>query len=852
MKQPAAQAVHLADYAPPPWLVDEVHLVFRLSPQATRVLSRIRFRPNPATEDRTFRLDGDGPRLVRCAVDGAEAAPEVREAGLTLTPPDRPFLFEAEVEIDPEANTALSGLYMSNGMFCTQCEAQGFRRITFYPDRPDVMAPFTVRIESDLPVLLSNGNPGAAGKGFAEWHDPHPKPAYLFALVAGDLVPQRDTFVTSDGRAVDLAVWTRPGPDEGRCAFAIKSLKTAMRWDEAAYDLAYDLDVFNIVAVDDFNMGAMENKGLNVFNSSVVLASPATATDDQFAVIEAVVAHEYFHNWTGNRVTCRDWFQLCLKEGLTVFRDQQFSEDVRSAAVERIRQALAMRGQFREDAGPLAHPVRPESYVAVDNFYTATVYEKGAELVRMLKSIVGDEGYRDALRLYFARHDGQAVTIEDWLQVFRDATGTVPEHFGRWYSQAGTPRVTAEEEWEPKESGGGTYTLRLAQETPPTPGQPCKAPMPIPVRTGLLGADGSELVEERVLLLEEAAGEWTFDLPERPVPSLLRGFSAPVILRREADDAERAFLLANDPDPFARWEAGRRLATRLLCRMAGGARADDALPQALRALATDDAPDPAFRALCLALPSEDDVAQALHDDGAAPDPDAVHAAREALRLAVSKAMEDVLPGLRGAMRVTAPYRPDAEQSGRRALWGAALGYEALLDAAPAQAAYCEATNLTEEIAALSALLAAGHGAAEAEDFRERWSDERLVLDRWFSLQVRFAAPEKAAGTAEALARRPEFDLRNPNRFRAVFGALAGNHAGFHNASGAGYDTMADWLLKLDALNPQAAARMSTTFETWRRFDPDRQARAGAALDRILAAKDLSPDLREMAGRIRDA
>ncbi|MGR3541924.1 MAG: aminopeptidase N, partial [Hasllibacter sp.] len=556
MKEPAPQPVRLADYAPPPWLVEEVHLTFRLHPNATRVLSRIRFAPNPATDDRSFRLDGEGLSLIRCAVDGAETEVAVDAEGLSMDAPDGAFTFEAEVEIDPQANTALSGLYMSNGMYCTQCEAEGFRRITFYPDRPDVMAPFHVRIESDLPVLLSNGNPGAAGDGFAEWHDPHPKPAYLFALVAGDLRAQRDAFTTTEGRRVDLAIWTRPGPDEGRTAFAMDALKRSMAWDEQVYGLPYDLDVFNIVAVDDFNMGAMENKGLNVFNSSVVLASPETATDATFARIEAIVAHEYFHNWTGNRVTCRDWFQLCLKEGLTVFRDHQFSADMRSAAVERIQNVQTLRArQFREDAGPLAHPVRPEEFIEINNFYTATVYEKGAELVRMLKTIVGDDGYYDALRLYFDRHDGQAVTIEDWLAVFRDATGAVPEHFQRWYAQAGTPRVTVEEDWD-----GATYTLRLAQHTPPTPGQPDKAPVPIPVRTGLLGADGSDLIPEEVLLLTDASGEWTFDLPERPVPSLLRGFSAPVILGRETGDDERAFLLAHDSDPFNRWEAGRQLA----------------------------------------------------------------------------------------------------------------------------------------------------------------------------------------------------------------------------------------------------------------------------------------------------
>ncbi|MEM7753711.1 MAG: M1 family aminopeptidase, partial [Pseudomonadota bacterium] len=441
MKDAAPQPVRLSQYTPPNWWVDEVHLNFKLDPSATRVTSRIAFRPNPQTADRTFRLDGEKLKLIRATIDGAPVAPQIDAHGLTVTAPDAPFVWEAEVEIDPSANTELEGLYISNGLYCTQCEAEGFRKITYYPDRPDVMAAFTVRLEGDAPVLMSNGNPGDSGAGWAEWHDPWPKPAYLFALVAGDLVAHSGTHTTPDGKTIDLNIWVRPG-DEGRCAYALDALQRSMVWDEQVYVRVYDLDVFNLVAVDDFNAGAMENKGLNIFNSKYVLASPETATDRDYESIESIVAHEYFHNWTGNRITCRDWFQLCLKEGLTVFRDQQFSGDMRGHSVKRIDDVLALRArQFREDAGPLAHPVRPEEYIEINNFYTATVYEKGAEVIGMLKRIVGDEGYAKALDLYFERHDGDAATIEDWLKVFEDATGEDLSQFKLWYSQAGTPTV---------------------------------------------------------------------------------------------------------------------------------------------------------------------------------------------------------------------------------------------------------------------------------------------------------------------------------------------------------------------------------------------------------------------------
>jgi len=847
MKERRSAAVHLSDYCPPAHLVDHVDLTFRLAPSATRVISRIAFRPNPAAAPAPLWLDGAGPRLIRAAIDGREVAPETGPDGLRVDAPARPFLWEAEVEIDPAANTALEGLYLSNGMFCTQCEAEGFRRITFYPDRPDVLAPFRVRIEGDLPVMLSNGNPVASGPGRAEWDDPWPKPAYLFALVAGDLRAVRDRFVTRSGREVALAVWVRPG-DEGRCAWALDALKRAMRWDEEEWGREYDLDVFNIVAVDDFNMGAMENKGLNIFNAKYILASPETATDADFARIESVIAHEYFHNWTGNRVTLRDWFQLCLKEGLTVYRDQEFTARERSPAVKRIEDVITLRSsQFAEDAGPLAHPVRPDSYVEINNFYTATVYEKGAELVRMLRALVGEEAWRAGCETFFARHDGQAVTVEDWLACFADAAGRDLSDFARWYAQAGTPRLTVRERFE-----GGTYTLEMAQETPPTPGQADKAPLPVAVAIGLIGADGSELMATRVVELSGPAKRLEFEgLSTPPVASLPRGFSAPVIVDRPLSAEARAFLLAHDTDPFGKWQAGDALARDILASMAAaGGAPGPAYLDALRVLVNDDRLDPAFRALCLRLPGESEMARELHARGHVPEPMDIHAARERLMAAIAAHLADDLPRLIEGMACPGPYSPEPRAAGRRALRLAALGLLARVDGGrAAQALFAAADNMTEQIGALDCLLAVGAGGEALSAFHRQWAHDRLVVDKWFALQLARAAPERAASLAGELTHHPAFTWRNPNRFRAVFGGLAGNHAGFHHPSGAGYDLLAGWLIRLDPVNPQTAARMVTAFETWPLYDSDRQARMRAALTRIRDHPDLSRDMDEMTARI---
>ncbi|WP_281972787.1 aminopeptidase N [Ruegeria faecimaris] len=869
MRDAAPTTIYLKDYTPFGYLVDSVHLTFDLAPNATRVTSRIAFRPNPDALDRQFFLHGEQLKLIRATVDGVEINPDVTETGLTAVVPDAAFVWEAEVEIDPGNNTALEGLYMSNGMYCTQCEAEGFRKITFYPDRPDVMSIFTVRINGALPVLLSNGNPTGKGDGWAEWNDPWPKPAYLFALVAGDLITHPGQFTTKSGREVELNLWVRPG-DEGKCAFGMEALKKSMKWDEDVYGREYDLDVFNIVAVDDFNMGAMENKGLNIFNSSAVLASPETSTDMNFERIEAIIAHEYFHNWTGNRITCRDWFQLCLKEGLTVYRDAQFTSDMRSAPVKRIHDAIDLRArQFAEDNGPLSHPVRPESFQEINNFYTATVYEKGAEVIGMLKRLVGDEAYAQALELYFDRHDGQACTIEDWIKVFEDTTGRDLTQFKRWYSQSGTPRVSVTEEWT-----DGIYTLTLRQRTDPTPGQSEKLPQVIPVAVGLIGANGDETMPTTILEFTQETQSFAFvytvegwrlqgcEGPERvsganppkPTASILRDFSAPVILEHDQSSAERAFLLAHDSDPFNRWQAGRSLAEDTLIKMI----LTDAAPETdyldgILAVLRDSDLDPSYRALMLGLPSQSELAAMMHEQGVTPDPVAIWTAVETLRQVTAQHVQDLLPRLHSETSIEAAFSPDAEQAGQRALGGAALALTSRLDGgAKAAEDYQRADNMTLQLSALSCLLRAGKGEQELNAFYDRWQDDRLVMDKWFGLQVAMSAPAETADIVSHLTGHPDFNWKNPNRFRAVLGALATNHAGFHRADGAGYSLLADWLIKLDPVNPQTTARMCSAFQTWKRYDADRQALIRNQLTRIAETPDLSRDTTEMVTRILNA
>ena len=850
----------LADYRPPAFLVDTVELHFELDPAATRVRSRMAVRRNPASaqHDAPLALDGEDLALLRIALNGEElGANRYHLDDGKLLVPDMPddATLEIETRIAPKDNTELTGLYTSNGSFFTQCEAEGFRRITFFPDRPDVMARFTTTITADaaaVPVMLSNGNPGAVqdlgdGRHRVTWTDPYPKPSYLFALVAGDLVAVKDHFLTRSSRRVELGIWVRRG-DEDRCAHAMRSLKTAMKWDEDVFGLEYDLDVFNIAAVSDFNMGAMENKGLNVFNTKYVLAKPETATDIDYQSIEAVIGHEYFHNWTGNRVTCRDWFQLSLKEGLTVYRDQEFSADQGSRVVKRIGDVRGLRGgQFREDAGPLAHPVQPDHYITIDNFYTATVYNKGAEVIRMMATIIGREAFRRGMDLYFARHDNQAATIDDFAQAMQDASGVDLSRFKRWYHQAGTPEVSVSDSYD---AAARRYTLTLKQRTPPTPGQPDKQPAVIPVAMGLLDGGGRE-VAARTLLLSDPQQDFVFDdMADRPVPSLLRGFSAPVKLSGVPLEQLR-FLAAHDTDPFVRWESGQQYATHLLLAMAGGDTPELAgLIDALAATLRSADADPAFAAEALSLPSESFLA----DQMAVADVDAIHAARENARVSIGRALHDELLATYERLADSGPYRIDGLSIGRRALRNTCLGYLAAggnaAGIALAKAQFDAGRNMTDVLAALAVLSAIDRPERRAalDAFHARWQADDLVLDKWFAIQAMSPLPD-TPDAVRALARHADFDLRNPNRVRALVASFAsGNQVRFHDPSGSGYRFLSDTIIALDPLNSNVAARLVPPLGQWRRFDAARQTLMKQELQRILDAPSLSKATFEMAAR----
>jgi aminopeptidase N len=868
------EPIRLADYRPPAFAVDSVDLRFELEPAATRVTSRLAVRRQARGE---LTLHGSELKLNALRVDGRTLdAADYTIDGEALVVHDVPdnTIVEVETEIAPESNSALEGLYRSSGMYCTQCEAEGFRRITWYPDRPDVMARFTTTVVADpdaCPVLLSNGNRVADGRledgrHWVRWEDPFPKPSYLFALVAGDLACVRDTFTTRSGRAVALELYVQHH-NADRCAHALAALQKAMAWDEEKYGREYDLDTYMIVAVDDFNMGAMENKGLNVFNSSAVLARPETATDADFLRIESIVAHEYFHNWTGNRVTCRDWFQLSLKEGLTVFRDQQFSADTYSPAVQRIQDVNLLRThQFAEDGGPMAHPVRPEQYIEINNFYTMTVYNKGAEVIRMLHTLLGAEGFRRGMDLYFERHDGQAVTVEDFVAALADANGRDLADFMPWYRQAGTPILSVGEHWDAERR---RYSLVLEQRSPPTPGQPDKVPLRIPVAVGLLGADGTDLPLQldgetaphpgttRVLELDGPRREFTFvDLAERPAPSLLRGFSAPVRLDFPGRSAHLALQMAHDPDPYNRWDAAQQRAVSLLRERAGDWRAERslALPDAFRdacaaTLAADL--DPALAALALNLPSEGYLAELSE----VVDPDAIHAARVWLRGALAAALTEAWRATYDRLHDDAPYRFAAADVGRRALKNLALGY--LMELADDDVtALCmgqfeRADNLTDGLAALTALANTDVPARPValEAFHARWQDDPLVLDKWFSIQATSRLPGTLAHVRE-LMHDPAFSLRNPNRVRALVGAFChGNPAQFHAADGGGYALLGETVRTLNASNPQIAARLLGAFGQWRRYDDARQALVQAELEAILRLPGLARDLFEVATKL---
>ncbi len=871
--------VYLADYRPPAFTTERVELDFRLDPETTLVTSRQHLRRNPQAvpEDRDLVLYGDELELVRLALDGRDLGPgdyTIEGEILRIPAPAEAFTLEVETRIHPAANSKLMGLYRSGGILCTQCEAEGFRRITWYQDRPDVMARFRVRLEADkarFPVLLSNGNPIGGeelpgGRHFALWDDPFPKPSYLFALVAGDLACLEDRFTTRSGRRVTLRIWADAAHID-QCGHAMASLQKAMRWDEEVYGLEYDLDLFQIVVVADFNFGAMENKGLNIFNASAALARRDLATDADFQNVERIIAHEYFHNWTGNRITCRDWFQLTLKEGLTVFRDQQFAADMHDPGVKRIADVTHLREvQFAEDAGPLAHPIRPDSYAEINNFYTATVYNKGAEVVRMLHTVVGPQGWRRGMDTYVARHDGRAVTCEDFVAAIGDGAGQDLSRYLLWYRQAGTPLVRVTRHWDPAR---GALALELSQEVPPTPGQPVKQPMPIPIRLGLLGRESGRPLpvrlegenapgpEERVLELDSARAVWTFvGLEEEPVPSLLRGFSAPVRLELDLSAEERARLLAADPDPFARFEAGQTLAAGLMLEAIRGWRErpvvflDPVLLDAWRRALGDPALQPAFRARLAQLPGRSWLAQQLPVIEVEP----LAAVHRGWREALGRELRPLWRRLYADQAGLDPTAIDTRTIGRRALKNTALGYLVAAFDPEAEALALEqyrgAGNMTDRMAALRALADRPSREREAvlEDFYARYREEPLVVDKWFALQASIE-DEAAVERVERLLSHPAFGMTNPNRVRALLGSFASsNLPGFHRADGAGYRLVMDRVIALDRINPQVAARLATAFGRFRRYEPARQALMRAELERLAATPGLSKDCADIAAR----
>ncbi|MEZ2405381.1 aminopeptidase N [Bosea sp. OAE752] len=878
MRTEDAPLIRLEDYRPSDWLIDTVDLDIGLHPTKTRIRSLLALRPNPTGQtDAPLVLDGDELVLKTISLDGTPldaSAYTATPQTLTLhAPPRGGFTLTVETETDPSANTKLMGLYRSSKVYCTQCEADGFRRITYFLDRPDVMSVYTVRLEAakaEAPVLLSNGNLVATGevpgsdRHFAMWHDPHPKPAYLFALVGGALDHVRQDYVTADGHKVELAVYVEPGKAD-RAGWALDSLVRCMRWDEQVFGRNYDLDVFNVVAVSDFNMGAMENKGLNIFNDKYVLADPQTATDGDYASIEAIIAHEYFHNWTGNRVTCRDWFQLCLKEGLTVFRDQEFSSDERSRPVKRIADVRTLRStQFSEDAGPLAHPVRPRAYKEINNFYTPTVYEKGAEVIRMLKVLIGDDAFKRGMDLYFERCDGTAATIEEFLACFAETSGQNLDHFARWYEQAGTPTIVASGRYD---AAAQRYTLDLAQSTPPTPGQSEKQPMVLPIKLGLVGSQGdlplktqsNAYTGDGLVILDGPSLSISFDgIAEPPIPSLLRGFSAPARLELDLSDADLIRQFSADSDSFNRWQALQSIATRALVTAGRPGTDSGTLPATAAELGraldgflqADALADPAFAAQVLRLPAPADIAREIGRD---VDPDAIFAAHRALSTAIGTTLLPRLPGLRQALATKGPYKADAASAGRRALRNELLGLTAL--AAPEDgAALCEqqfetGDNLTDRLAAMAAMtLIPGERREQlVTRFAQAYAGEPLVLDKWLMAQALIAEPETLE-RVKRLMQHPAFSLGNPNRVRALIGGFAANLTQFNRADGEGYGFVADIVVALDRTNPQVASRLLGSFKSWRMLEPGRRRLAQEALGMVARTPNLSRDVSDIAER----
>jgi len=876
MKTDTPRQIKLKEYRPSDYLIDEVHLDVKLSPQRTVVKTRLAIRPNPARRGNTSTLvlDGEHLELVGLSLNGQPLVVgdyTVDGQALTLNKvPNEPFTLDIENHCNPEENTALSGLYRTNGIYCTQCEAEGFRRITYHLDRPDVLSRYTTRIEarkSDAPVLLSNGNLVASGdvegteRHFAVWEDPHPKPSYLFALVGGDLACVEDRFETMSGRQVTLRIFVEHGKED-RCNYAMDALKRSMRWDEDVFGREYDLDIFMIVAVSDFNMGAMENKGLNVFNDKYILARPDTATDADYANIEAIIAHEYFHNWSGNRITCRDWFQLCLKEGLTVFRDQEFSSDMRSRPVKRISDVKLLRShQFPEDAGPLAHPVRPDAYIEINNFYTATVYEKGAEVVGMMRSLIGGDDFRKAMDLYFERHDGEAATVEDFVRCMEEASGRDFTQFMRWYTQAGTPELTVSGRYIGKDQA---FELTVTQATAPTPGQRKKQPLHLPLALGLIAPDGTEAdlvlddqgpMARPVLEITENKQTFRFTgVSQKPVVSVNRGFSSPVKLTSNLGDDDFLFLMANDTDPFNRWESCQTYASKRLLECVENARENQPLgthrplADALKTCIEDATLEPAFVSLMLTLPTESDLAARI---GANVDPWAIHDAREHLKGYLADALKAELLACYEHLADDKPYVPDAADAGRRALKNTVLDLLTKTEGPPiAYRQFSCAGNMTDLMGALTILacIDAPERVKALASFYEQNKSDHLLVDKWFALSALAPFADKVA-EIRSLTDHPAFSLRTPNKVRALVGTFStANPVCFNHQDGSGYRFLADVVLALDPLNPQVAARLSAAFKSWRALEPERRALAQTEIERIKARKDLSRDTFEIVSK----
>ncbi|RYE48277.1 MAG: aminopeptidase N [Hyphomicrobiales bacterium] len=869
------ETIFLKDYAETPYAIEKVELDVRIAPDTSVIRALLTLVPRANTAPGTpLVLDGEELTLHTVAIDGlpqALTAYEATPTGLTIhQPPNKRFVLETEVAVEPEKNIRLMGFYRSNGTWCTQCEPEGFRRITYYLDRPDVLAPFKVRMTADqalAPILLSNGNlveKGALpdGKHFAVWEDPFPKPAYLFAMVAGDLGSIHDEFTTASGRNVALGIYCAHGK-ESECLYAMDSLKRSMAWDERRFGREYDLDVFNIVAVSDFNFGAMENKGLNIFNDKLVFAKPESATDADYINIESVIAHEYFHNWTGDRITCRDWFQLCLKEGLTVYRDQEFSMDERSRPVNRIDDVRQLRQtQFPEDGGPLAHPARPDRYKEINNFYTATVYEKGAEIVRMLATLLGEAGFRKGMDLYFERHDGEATTIEAFIKVFEDSSGQNLQHFQQWYLQAGTPEVSITDRFD---AATQTYTLDIVQENKPTPGQDEKQPMVLPIKFGLIGPNGSPMtwasvsggvVRDDLIVMDTNKLSLSFTgIPNRPVPSLFRGFSAPVQLSSNASEADQLFLARHDADPFNRWQALQDVSMRLMLEAIGGKAWSDAqvaaVADALEETLGSKELDPAYKALALNLPNEQTIARAI---GSNVDPDRVHEVRAGLVTALVARLAPTLEKVYLTNDSRLAYSPDFQQTGRRSMKNTAL---ALLVLGRAEGAaklareqYERALNMTDRLSALSTVVQSWTADADAllSDFYRQYTADPLVLDKWLSLNA-LAADDAALERIKAILASPDFPRNNPNRLRALMATFGMNNpTQFARKDGAGFRFLAEFVGDVDKRNPQVAARVLTAFRVWRSFESVRQGEAEKALKSLQESGELSRNTADILER----